>query len=226
MWTAKAASLSTTFVQTVGAGRAARSAARPITKSIRQVEDVGRTVGAKHREIAQAQRALWEELPWTRHLSISEAAETCWGCGWGTEGFKPEKAHIVADALGGTTSPSNILLLCSRCHDDHPDGASYEDQLYWLRHRDNWWQLTMPAVEKLMSALREEGSDLEIAAWMKENGGAKTFLDSVRVSGWLTSASKKKSTVWSNTVALLIKSFRQYLEDFSRLSRCSRWDRG
>ena len=56
----------------------------------------------------------------------------CWSCG---KNDTPERAHIVAESLGGSADPLNFLLLCSRCHREQPDTAPREAQMLWIRRR-------------------------------------------------------------------------------------------
>ena len=74
----------------------------------------------------------------------SEARERCWRCG-----YKPrtlERCHIVPDALGGASSPENLVLLCVRCHREAPNVADERFMWLWLRagcvpFYDTYWTL-------------------------------------------------------------------------------------
>src|SRR5262249_7661154 len=50
----------------------------------------------------------------------SEAEERCWRCGYKSS---LQKCHIVPDSLGGAARPSNLVLLCCRCHREAPNVA-------------------------------------------------------------------------------------------------------
>lgn len=65
------------------------------------------------------------------NLSVdgSEAEELCWRCGCKRE---LERCHIIADSLGGLDEPSNLVLLCKRCHIDNPNVNDSNIMWDWL----------------------------------------------------------------------------------------------
>ncbi|WP_434294973.1 HNH endonuclease [Clostridium botulinum] len=63
-------------------------------------------------------------------VDASEAHERCWRCGCKKS---LERCHIVPDALGGEDKPSNLVLLCHRCHLDNPNVTDPEIMWDWLR---------------------------------------------------------------------------------------------
>ena len=74
---------------------------------------------------------------WSRHqdesgLSVdwAEADERCWRCGCKKN---LERAHIVPHAMGGKDEPSNLVLLCKRCHADGPNVDDPEIMWDWIR---------------------------------------------------------------------------------------------
>ena len=74
---------------------------------------------------------------WSRHvnecgLSVdwSEAETHCWRCGCKRN---LERCHIVPHALGGKDEPSNIVLLCHRCHAEGPNVNDPEIMWDWLK---------------------------------------------------------------------------------------------
>ncbi len=73
----------------------------------------------------------------------SEAHERCWRCGY----EKPlQKCHIVPESLVGKDEPSNLVLLCSRCHIDAPNVESKTFMWDWIRANgttlyDTFWSL-------------------------------------------------------------------------------------
>ncbi len=87
-----------------------------------------RTSRPSIKRIVEAQRAVWMRVG----LSEDLAGETCWACCLSEEGWRPERAHIVAKRHGGSVEPSNFFLLCASCHCDQPDGAPPAWQLEWL----------------------------------------------------------------------------------------------
>ena len=65
------------------------------------------------------------------NLSIDwvDAHERCWRCGYKT---KLQKCHITPASLGGTDSPSNLVLLCSRCHREGPNIKNPKFMWIWI----------------------------------------------------------------------------------------------
>lgn len=60
----------------------------------------------------------------------AEAKERCWRCGCKRN---LQRCHIVPDSLGGKDEPSNIVLLCERCHGEGPNVSSPEVMWDWIR---------------------------------------------------------------------------------------------
>lgn len=60
----------------------------------------------------------------------AEAHERCWRCGYKTT---LERCHIIPDSLGGTAEPSNLVLLCHRCHLENPNVTEPEIMWDWIR---------------------------------------------------------------------------------------------
>ena len=56
----------------------------------------------------------------------------CYRCGCHRN--KPQKCHIVPKSLGGSDATSNIIPLCSYCHDEQPDVASPEYTWDWIKN--------------------------------------------------------------------------------------------
>lgn len=63
-------------------------------------------------------------------VDASDAHTRCWRCGYKT---KLERCHIIPRSLGGEDIPSNLVLLCSRCHIENPNIADPEIMWDWLR---------------------------------------------------------------------------------------------
>lgn len=59
-----------------------------------------------------------------------EADTHCWRCGCQRN---LERCHIVPHTLGGTDEPSNIVLLCKRCHREGPNVTDPEIMWDWIR---------------------------------------------------------------------------------------------
>jgi len=76
-------------------------------------------------------------------VDASEAHERCWRCGCE---YNLERCHIVPEALGGKDEPSNLVLLCHRCHLDNPNITDPEIMWDWIRAYgvpiyDTFWDL-------------------------------------------------------------------------------------
>ena len=76
-------------------------------------------------------------------VDASEAKERCWCCGCK---HNLERCHIVPESLGGKDEPSNLVLLCHRCHLDNPNITDPEIMWDWLRAYgvpmyDTFWDL-------------------------------------------------------------------------------------
>ena len=93
-----------------------------------------------------------------------EAASRCWRCG---RDSKLQQCHIVPRSIGGSDEPSNMVALCSRCHDEAPDVASPEMLWMWIKstratfHGDIWSQ-------RIFDGMRKQ--DLEYLASVGEDG--------------------------------------------------------
>jgi len=98
-------------------------------------------IKAKIKEIV----AYWEVNEDECGLGVdwSEAHERCWRCGYKS---KLERCHIIPDSLGGTDSPSNLVLLCHRCHREAPNHTNPKYMWIWLRathspRYDSYWTI-------------------------------------------------------------------------------------
>ncbi len=74
----------------------------------------------------------------------AEAHERCWRCGYKSV---LHRCHIIPDSMGGPDEPSNLVLLCNRCHREAPNvndprfmwiwirayGTSFYDTFWWIR---------------------------------------------------------------------------------------------
>ncbi len=60
---------------------------------------------------------------------------TCWRCT--NETTRLHRCHIVPDALGGKAEPSNLVLLCARCHRENPDVSDPGMMWSWIRQSVN-----------------------------------------------------------------------------------------
>lgn len=86
----------------------------------------------------------WSSIEDECGLSVdwAEAEERCWRCGYKK---KLQRCHIIPDSLGGKDEPSNLVLLCERCHIDAPNIESKTFMWDWIRANgtsfyDTFWQ--------------------------------------------------------------------------------------
>jgi hypothetical protein len=108
------------------------------------------------------------ELERVRHLGVNAVA-TCWACSYTAIGFTPERAHIVAHSAGGSSVPSNLLLLCSRCHREQPDGAPRSIQIMWAQNHQNCWETAARESQSVLESIRATGAtDADLAAFLAE----------------------------------------------------------
>ena len=57
-----------------------------------------------------------------------------------------QRCHIIPDSLGGKDEPSNIVLLCGRCHEDGPNVSDPEIMWDWIKayrvpFYETFWQI-------------------------------------------------------------------------------------
>lgn len=60
----------------------------------------------------------------------AEAQERCWRCGYQT---RLQRCHIIPDSCGGSNEPSNLVLLCGRCHREAPNVQDRRFMWIWMR---------------------------------------------------------------------------------------------
>ena len=87
----------------------------------------------------------WSRVEDECGLSVdwAEAEERCWRCGYKK---RLQRCHIIPDSLGGKDEPSNLVLLCTRCHIDAPNVESKTFMWDWIRSNgtsfyDTFWSL-------------------------------------------------------------------------------------
>lgn len=73
----------------------------------------------------------WEEI------AEEDLLVMCWACGHHRKTL--QRCHIVPKSLGGRLVPSNVVPLCSLCHDQSPDVNDPEEIWKWLRSVQNPW---------------------------------------------------------------------------------------
>jgi len=60
----------------------------------------------------------------------AEAHERCWRCGYKSH---LHRCHIVPKSQGGPNDPSNLVLLCGRCHREAPNVKDPRFMWIWMR---------------------------------------------------------------------------------------------
>jgi len=89
-------------------------------------------IKTKHKDIV----AYWAARQDECGLSVdwAEAEKICWRCGCErTKDRQLDRCHIIPDALGGKDEPSNLVLLCPRCHKDGPNVSDPEIMWDWIK---------------------------------------------------------------------------------------------
>lgn len=73
----------------------------------------------------------WSRIKDESFLSVdwSEAETRCWRCGYEK---RLQRCHIIPDSLGGKDIPSNLVLLCERCHIDAPNVEDENFMWDWI----------------------------------------------------------------------------------------------
>lgn len=113
----------------------------------------------------------------------AEAKERCWRCGCERN---LQRCHIVPHALGGKDEPSNIVLLCERCHADGPNVADPEIMWDWIRSYgvpfyDTFWSIKgmleyrhiygnrfMDDFQKIVAASSKQYSESQLETMLRE----------------------------------------------------------
>lgn len=62
----------------------------------------------------------------------ADAVDVCWNCG-AKETARTQRCHIVPHSLGGSSDPSNMVLLCPSCHKEAPDVDSPSYLWEWIK---------------------------------------------------------------------------------------------
>lgn len=103
---------------------------------------------SKHSIIKTTKKEIidyWERIQDECGLSVdwAEARERCWRCGYKAN---LQICHIIPDSLGGKDEPSNLVLLCARCHIDAPNVESKTFMWDWIRANgtplyDTFWDI-------------------------------------------------------------------------------------
>ncbi|MBD2614080.1 HNH endonuclease [Nostoc punctiforme FACHB-252] len=89
--------------------------------------------------------SYWERREDESGLAVDwlDANKRCWRCGYKS---RLQRCHIVPHSLGGSEAPSNLVLLCHRCHREAPNVADPRFMWIWLRATcvpfyDTYWSI-------------------------------------------------------------------------------------
>jgi hypothetical protein len=140
-------------------------------------------------------------------VDASEAHERCWRCG--CKG-PLERCHIIPNSLGGNSEPSNLVLLCHRCHLENPNVTDPEIMWDWIRAYgtplyDTFWIIQGMKEYKIIygKSFEEELDEREIADMTRFKGLVQEefkktafhyghpYLNSATVAGVIRIALKK-----------------------------------
>ena len=135
-----------------------------------------------------------------------EAALRCWRCG---RDSTLQQCHIVPRSMGGSDEPSNMVALCSRCHDEAPDVASSEMMWMWVKstratfHCDIW-------ARRIFDGMRKQ--DIEYLAQVGEDGVNDIMREAAGMvgihCGQLGQGAYVKTSSWVAAMSMVIASRR------------------
>ena len=160
----------------------------------------------------------WESKVDELDISVDwcEAQKCCWRCGLETN---LQRAHIIPDSLGGKDEPSNLILLCGRCHGEAPNVADPEIMWEWLKAY-NTHSITSLGV---LMALREykfiyKNSFTHDAEYILNKANITEESESARIKEDLFSIGKGTSTHFGQqylNTATLVGMMRMFLKDLA-----------
>jgi hypothetical protein len=103
--------------------------------------------------------AYWSEIVYEGDIGVdwADADERCWRCG---SKSKLQKCHIVARQFGGGDGPSNIIPLCSLCHDEMPDVTDPDAVWVWIKRTRPKYGYGTLWIEKALDECVSVGTDL------------------------------------------------------------------
>jgi len=67
---------------------------------------------------------------------------------WNSTGL--ERCHVIPRYLGGTDDVSNLVLMCSQCHQNQPDDLDPEITYRYMRERSRLSHITFPEAMEYM----------------------------------------------------------------------------
>jgi hypothetical protein len=96
--------------------------------SAKTLRKVNAKMAVRHRDVVDYWSAREDECG--LGVDWADACNRCWRCG---REAKLELCHIVPDSRGGLREPSNLVLLCKRCHREAPNVSDPQYMWMWLR---------------------------------------------------------------------------------------------
>jgi hypothetical protein len=101
-----------------------------------------------------------------------------WG-GWGTA--RLEEAHIIADSIGGKAEPSNLLLLCPRCHRDAPMSSVPFVLLDWVKRRESYVEFIWGQMSSAVAAIGFDEDQIARHVGLMSRGAIRAALRALRI---------------------------------------------
>lgn len=84
--------------------------------------------------------------------------------GWNAS--RLERAHIIADSIGGSISdPGNFVLLCQRCHREAPMTNQRHRMIEWVKRRETFWNWLFRTTAR---AMHEQGVTTEDIEYLNQ----------------------------------------------------------
>jgi len=122
----------------------------------------------------------------------------CWNCGnvnscsMAKRGYMLERCHIVPDALGGTNTPDNYVLLCKECHEEAPNITNKEAMWDWIK--SNKVEFGFTGMYKIMKALQRLSleSNKPVLSLIDTTKDEKSIMDIIKDSKDLISTHGNK----------------------------------
>lgn len=76
--------------------------------------------------------AHWSGRVFEQDIGVdwADAHDRCWRCG---AARSLQKCHVVARQFGGSDDYSNIIPMCSECHDEAPDVTDAGEMWRWIK---------------------------------------------------------------------------------------------
>ncbi len=87
--------------------------------------------------------SYWEARKYEGDLGVDwcDADKRCWRC---ANEARLQRCHIIPNSLGGVDDPSNLVLLCCRCHKEAPNANDTNMMWDWIKstkveYYDTFW---------------------------------------------------------------------------------------